>query len=48
MSGFRDGGSSLAEDKDYVSARYAGEIINESGVNGISKSGINKLTMGKL
>lgn len=47
MSGFRDGGSSLAEDKDYVSARYAGEIINESGVNGISKSGINKLTMGK-
>ena len=47
MSGFRPGGSSLAPDSLYVSARNAGNIIGSSGVNGISETNLNKLNMGK-
>ncbi|MBF8148266.1 insulinase family protein [Winogradskyella sp. F6397] len=47
MSGFRPGGSSLAPDSLYISARNAGNIIGSSGVNGISESDLNKLNMGK-
>ncbi|WP_179376290.1 M16 family metallopeptidase [Winogradskyella wichelsiae] len=47
MSGFRPGGSSLAPDSLYVSARNAGNIIGSSGVNGISETDLNKLNMGK-
>tara|TARA_R110002049_G_scaffold306093_3_gene503986 strand:- start:734 stop:3553 length:2820 start_codon:yes stop_codon:yes gene_type:complete len=47
MSGFRPGGSSVAPDSLYVSARNAGIIIGSSGVNGISKTDLKKLNMGK-
>ena len=47
MNAFRDGGSSLAPDSLYVSARHAGSLISESGVNGINKADLNKLLMGK-
>lgn len=47
MSGFRSGGSSLAPDSQYISARNAGNIIGSSGVNGISETDLNKLNMGK-
>jgi zinc protease len=47
LSGVRPGGSSLAPDKDYISARFAGDIINQSGLNNISESGLRKLNMGK-
>lgn len=47
MSSFRAGGSSLAPDSLYVSARNAGLLINGSGVNGISGPDLEKLTMGQ-
>ncbi len=47
VRGFRPGGSSVAPDKMYVSAREAGRIISESGVNGISNVQLQKLNMGK-
>lgn len=47
LKGYRPGGSSLAPDSDYVSARSAGHIISQSGINGISNSGVRKLNMGK-
>ncbi len=47
MSGFRPGGSSVAPDELYVSARNAGNIIGASGVNGISAVDLKKLNMGK-
>ncbi|TGV02163.1 M16 family metallopeptidase [Flavivirga rizhaonensis] len=47
MNGFRPGGSSIAPDSLYVSARNAGNIIGSSGVNEISKTDLKKLNMGK-
>lgn len=47
MSGFRPGGSSVAPDSLYISARNAGNIIGSSGVNGISEIDVDKLNMGK-
>lgn len=47
LSAFRSGGSSLAPDSNYISARNAGEIISESGINNISSSALRKLNMGK-
>ncbi len=47
MSGYRPGGSSVAPDSLYVSARNAGNIIGSSGVNGISKTDLKKLNMGR-
>ncbi|MEP1487981.1 MAG: insulinase family protein [Algibacter sp.] len=47
MSGFRSGGSSVAPDSLYVSAKYAGSIIGSSGLNNISKTDLKKLNMGK-
>lgn len=47
MSGFRPGGSSVAPDSLYVSARYAGIIIGSSGVNNISEANLKKINMGK-
>lgn len=47
ISAVRPGGSSLAPDEDYISARFAGDIINKSGLNNISESGLRKLNMGK-
>ncbi|MEO9481930.1 MAG: insulinase family protein [Ekhidna sp.] len=47
MSGFRPGGSSVAPDDLYVSARNASGIIGASGVNGISSIDLKKLNMGK-
>ena len=47
MNGFRPGGSSVAPDSLYVSARNAGIIIGSSGVNGISKTDLKKLNMGR-
>lgn len=47
MTGFRPGGSSVAPDSLYVSARNAGNIIGSSGVNYISKTDLKKLNMGK-
>ena len=47
ISAVRPGGSSLAPDEDYISARFAAGIINKSGLNNISESGLRKLNMGK-
>ncbi len=47
MNGFRPGGSSIAPDSLYVSARSAGNIIGSSGINGISKIDLKKINMGK-
>lgn len=47
MSGFRPGGSSVAPDSLYVSARSAGRIIGLSGINDISNTDLKKLNMGK-
>ncbi|KQC31669.1 hypothetical protein AAY42_07920 [Flagellimonas eckloniae] len=47
MSGFRPGGSSVAPDSLYVSARYAGIIVGSSGINDISKTDLKKINMGK-
>lgn len=47
MSGFRSGGSSVVPDSLYVSARYAGNIIKNSGINSISNTDLQKLNMGK-
>ncbi len=47
MNGFRPGGSSVAPDSLFVSARYAGNIIGSSGINNISKTDLKKLNMGK-
>ncbi len=47
MRGFRPGGSSIAPDSLYVSARNAGNIVGSSGINNISKIDLKKLNMGK-
>ena len=47
LSGFRPGGSSLAADSIYVSARNAGSIIGSSGILNISGLELEKLNMGK-
>ena len=47
MSGFRPGGSSIAPDSLYISARNAGTIIGSSGINKISKRDLEKMNMGK-
>lgn len=47
MNGFRPGGSSVAPDSLYVSARSAGNIIGASGINNISNTDLGKLNMGK-
>lgn len=47
LGGFRPGGSSVAPDELYVSARNAGTIIGASGINGISATDLKKLNMGK-
>ena len=47
MIGFRPGGSSVAPDSLYVSARNASSIIGSSGINGISNIDLKKLNMGK-
>lgn len=47
MNGFRPGGSSLAPDELYVSARGATELFAASGVNGISPTDLRKLLTGK-
>ncbi|WP_372757938.1 M16 family metallopeptidase [Mariniflexile sp.] len=47
MTGFRPGGSSVAPDSLYVSARNAGTIIGSSGFNNISDIDLKKINMGK-
>ncbi|WP_027125308.1 M16 family metallopeptidase [Gelidibacter mesophilus] len=47
MNGFRPGGSSVAPDSIYVSARSAGNIIGASGINNVSNIDLDKLNMGK-
>ncbi|MCF4102217.1 insulinase family protein [Gillisia sp. M10.2A] len=47
MSGFRPGGSSNSPDSIFVSAREAGRIVSESGLNNISAINLGKLNMGK-
>ena len=47
MNGSRPGGSSVAPNSLYVSARNAGVIIGSSGVNGISEIDLKKLNMGR-
>ncbi|GAL81051.1 probable zinc protease pqqL [Algibacter lectus] len=47
LNGFRPGGSSVAPDSLYVSARNASSIIGASGVNGISDADLKKLNMGE-
>lgn len=47
MTGFRPGGSSVAPDSLYVSARNAGVIIGSSGFNNISDIDLKKINMGK-
>lgn len=47
MNGFRPGGSSVAPDSLYISARNAGIIIGSSGINNITKIDLDKLNMGR-
>jgi zinc protease len=47
MNGFRPGGSSIAPDSLYISARNSANIISSSGVNGISNTDLKKVNMGK-
>ena len=42
MTGFRRGGISHFEDKDYISARYANNMIKESGVSEYTASQLTK------
>lgn len=48
MSGFREGGSSVVDDRMFLSAVHAGDIIGRSGFNNISDMDIEKLNMGKV
>lgn len=47
LSAFRPGGSSLAPDSLYISARNASNIIGNSGVDNISAIDLEKLNMGR-
>ncbi|WP_417444586.1 M16 family metallopeptidase [Joostella sp.] len=47
LRGYRQGGSSIAPDELYVSARQASNIIGNSGVDGISNINLEKLNMGR-
>lgn len=47
MSAYRPGGSSVAPDSLYISARNAGSIIGGSGFNTISATDLKKMNLGK-
>ncbi|PJB59325.1 MAG: insulinase family protein [Bacteroidetes bacterium CG_4_9_14_3_um_filter_41_19] len=47
MTGFSLGGTSLASDADFMSAKYAAQIMNQSGLGGFSNIDLNKFLTGK-
>jgi len=47
VSGWKPGGTSIVPDKDYVHARFADEIVGQSGAGELSERGIRKLLAGK-
>lgn len=47
FSAYSFGGSSLYEDKDYFSASYATEVINDSGLKEFTKTDLQKMMSGK-
>ncbi len=47
LSAFAKGGTSLATDKEFISAQYADDLINEMGVSKFSSNDIEKMMTGK-
>jgi zinc protease len=47
VTGWKSGGTSLVPDKEYVHARFADEIVGQSGAAELSERGIRKLLAGK-
>jgi zinc protease len=45
---FSYGGSSLASDKGFISARFASDVMNESGVAGFDQTTLEKMLTGKI
>ena len=45
---FSPGGSSLVKDDDYLSAEFAAALANESGLDGFSKTELDKYMSGKI
>jgi zinc protease len=48
FEGWQVGGSSLVSDKDYVHARYAGEIVAASGAGDLDPVALRKVLAGKV
>ena len=48
FSAFAFGGSSVVEDKDYMSAAFADGIINESGLGEFDQTALEKMLQGKI
>ncbi|MFA5417188.1 MAG: insulinase family protein [Bacteroidales bacterium] len=46
MTGFSLGGTSLASDADFMSAKYAAQIVNQSGVGQFNTNDLNKFLTG--
>src|SRR5262249_32085011 len=47
VQGWKSGGTSLVPDTDYVHARFADEIVGQSGADELSERAIRKLLAGK-
>ncbi len=47
MTGYGLGGTSLASDEDFMSAKYASSIINQSGIGEFSATDLEKFLTGK-
>ncbi len=47
MTGYGLGGTSLASDEDFMSAKYASSIINQSGIGEFSSTDLEKFLTGK-
>ena len=48
VKGWQSGGTSVVPDVDFVHARFAGEIIGQSGAAGFSEARLRKLLAGKI
>jgi zinc protease len=48
LSAYKDGGSSLVPDKDYLSAAHSVGLIHESGVGEFNEAQLQKFRMGKV
>jgi zinc protease len=48
FSAFSPGGSSLVDNDDFLSAQYASALVRESGLDGFSKTELDKYLTGKI